>query len=281
MGKPKACCGCDYAQKCDRQRNRFTKEEEINDIISSAKEMNKFYKCKILNNKESIEIIASALLGKFSKLNKVVDGVTIRDTFNANHDGKTASKDDFSEDLLGIALRNEERNFDFGKIFDYQVPFTKPPIIGPIDLVAVDGVIIKLIELKAPDSVETLLRCILEIYTYYKILIRAKKKFISEYEKDLPQEHEYSFHPLILVGEHSAAGEELSKIEDYHALKILIGKLEAELDEPFEFYVYNYDGDKMLKEGPRDNKDRDRGKRFLCGKFTARVINIFPEENGR
>ena len=59
-----------------------------------------------------------------------------------------------------------------GEVIDYQVPLKSKQSdrAGKIDLMTFDEStgILRLIELKAPKSKETLLRCVLEIYTYYK-----------------------------------------------------------------------------------------------------------------
>lgn len=68
------------------------------------------------------------------------------------------------------------RPFDvIGKIVDYQVPLKTPGAndnsgLGKIDLLAVNGDTLYLLEVKAPDNTESPLRAILEIYTYWKQL---------------------------------------------------------------------------------------------------------------
>ena len=84
-------------------------------------------------------------------------------------------------------LRKEERlarsmygrKFGELEILDYQVPLKNAGTeenkgLGKIDLLAWDGERLIILELKRPDSTETLLRCILEAYTYWKTVDHAK-----------------------------------------------------------------------------------------------------------
>ena len=64
-------------------------------------------------------------------------------------------------------------------MLDYQVPLKdyiakKHPGLGKIDLLAYDGASLVILELKKPDSEETLLRCVLEAYTYFKTMNTVK-----------------------------------------------------------------------------------------------------------
>ena len=71
----------------------------------------------------------------------------------------------------------------FGTVFDYQVPLTRDSSnenkAGKIDLVSRKGNEIYLLELKRPSSTETLLRCILESYTYSQLI--NTQKFVADY----------------------------------------------------------------------------------------------------
>ena len=63
-----------------------------------------------------------------------------------------------------------------GRIIDYQTPLkaTSKDIAGKIDLLAYDGKILRLLELKNPDSEETMLRCVLEGFTYLRTVDQEK-----------------------------------------------------------------------------------------------------------
>lgn len=91
------------------------------------------------------------------------------------------------EEAIAIGLLRDSIDhgsiYPFGKVFDYQIPLnaTKHDHNGKIDIVSESGNEIFLLELKKPDSNETMLRCVLESYTYSKQL--DKEKFLEEYGK--------------------------------------------------------------------------------------------------
>lgn len=71
------------------------------------------------------------------------------------------------------------KNYEnLGKIIDFQVPINNisNDKAGKIDLIAYSehDNVLYLLEFKKPDSKETLLRCILEVYTYYRQIYRTK-----------------------------------------------------------------------------------------------------------
>ena len=89
------------------------------------------------------------------------------------------------EEAIAIGLLRESldngKTYDFGKVFDYQIPLKakQSDSCGKIDVVSESGNDIFLLELKKPDSSETMLRCVLESYTYSRQL--NKEKFLEEY----------------------------------------------------------------------------------------------------
>ncbi len=88
------------------------------------------------------------------------------------------------EDRIAKEIHKEKFYKELGEVFDYQVPLkntNKDTGVGKIDLVAFNKNEnnVYLLELKRRDSKETLLRCVLEIYTYWKQLNKDnfKKSF--------------------------------------------------------------------------------------------------------
>lgn len=69
-----------------------------------------------------------------------------------------------------------EQYVKVGKILDYQVPLKNKQSdqAGKIDLLAYDGSILRVLELKKPDTQETMLRCVLEGYTYLRTVDTVK-----------------------------------------------------------------------------------------------------------
>ena len=86
--------------------------------------------------------------------------------------------------------------YDFiGEIIDYQTPLKnrRSDIAGKIDLLSYDGTYLRVLELKKPDSDESMLRCVLEGYTYMKTL--DCEKIVCEW--NLPIDTEVKASPLV------------------------------------------------------------------------------------
>ena len=72
--------------------------------------------------------------------------------------------------------------YDFiGKIIDYQTPLKnkRTDVAGKIDLLSYDGKTLYVLELKKPDSKESMLRCVLEGFTYMKTA--DNKKLLKDF----------------------------------------------------------------------------------------------------
>lgn len=103
------------------------------------------------------------------------------------HDGTIERQTNREEEILAKRIFNYSREGnnlgELGKVFDYQVPLknTRDDKAGKIDLVSFnqDTNTVWLVELKRKDNKDTLLRCMLEIATYYQLL--DKDLFIESY----------------------------------------------------------------------------------------------------
>ena len=226
----------------------YTKEETRNSVLACLeKDVKSFYKSTIINRtgrtrdtKEYYtEVIAELLLEKYEYINRIGGNVNIRSSkpFNCGHQGipnidrrmEVYGRIKFNEKLLAFALFNSNQEYDFGRVFDYEVPLKEKMSDrhGKIDLVAVKGNAIKLIELKVNNSSgkETLLRAILEIITYYKYLIASKSNFIFDFQKALGKKPDYDFQPVILAEQDSFCAQQLNEINNYPRLAELIKKI--------------------------------------------------------
>lgn len=136
------------------------------------------------NNRPYVEVISEVLLQKKEMLFNI--NSSQRESFYVDtHDGKIKAFTNRSEEMLAKSLYCQEID-GLGTVFDYQVPLksTQKDKSGKIDLVSIsnDSNNIYLIELKVADSKETLLRCGLEIHTYYKQLEQDNFK---NFKKDI------------------------------------------------------------------------------------------------
>ncbi len=101
----------------------------------------------------------------------------------SHHDGTFSinEKSNRHEEKFAKLLFDKNNNYSsLGKIIDFQVPLKdkQKDKAGKIDLISFDknNSTLYLIELKYGENTETLLRAILEIYTYYKIVDEGKLK---------------------------------------------------------------------------------------------------------
>lgn len=178
-----------------------------------------FYKASIVNYKGYVqgtsqadknrysEVIASTLLSK-DLLSAWTDLKPVRSNhFDTNHspseivDMKKLQGTNRKEEILAKLLFYQREVDGLGYIFDYQTPLkaTQNDSYGKIDLLGynTDDECYSVIELKyrPSGSEETLLRCVLEAYTYYKLLdlkqiksdvdhagIKALKKELPKYK---------------------------------------------------------------------------------------------------
>ena len=77
------------------------------------------------------------------------------------------------EEWIAKEIFNEQFINGLGEVIDYQTPLKAPGAgkanlgLGKIDLLAFNDSELIILELKKPETDETLLRCVLEAYTYY------------------------------------------------------------------------------------------------------------------
>ena len=232
-----------------------------------------FYKKNILNYRGKTsdsstpysEVIADELFQNFNILSRLEKGVHIRKTksFDRGHRGipnieariKRFGEITYSEKLFAIALYNSKIAFEFGKIFDYQVPMKEKQddAFGEIDIVALDQSAIKLIELKIKGtSEETLLRALLEVYTYYKIIKGSLKKFIHDFK--LTAQRQLFFQPCIITDRDALSGKTLHDLESYPCTTKLISTMQKEIGKYIEFYTYAYPSQKISQRSNTDKR---------------------------
>ncbi len=182
------------------------------------------------------EIIAKHLLDNYDRWAEKIPMITRKKTYDSTHDGTVPS--DLSnaegtspkikkqkEKRLAIKMFNTVDHFSLiGKICDYETPLksVRSDVAGKIDLFSKceDGSII-LLELKtAENQEETLLRAVLEIYTYSRIV--DGKKLL----KDFGLAADTQIRKAVLLGHGSQAH------NDYHDgewVKELMKKLGVEI----------------------------------------------------
>ncbi len=248
--------------------SRAYSENKIREMIKSALETNPLfiYQENFLNyrgrtsdsRKPYSEVIAKELVENYHQLMRLGKDVSIRRTksFNVCHNGipdvnarlKRFDYLKFSEKLLAIALFNSDTEYCFGEIIDYQVSLKEKQSdkFGEIDLVAKKGRSLKLIELKIKGrNEETLLRALLEIYTYYKLINNSLDKFVDDFNLDNGKE--LYFQPAIIIDRFSLSGEILENIDNYPNIKMLVSTINTEIGISVEFFTYSYVSQEIIQ----------------------------------
>ena len=228
----------------------YSKDEIIKKLEVAKSEMWKFYSQDFVNyrgktsDKERdyyTEIIAEWLLDNIELFNDI-KMISRENSYKVDsHDGKIKNeKSGREEEIIAMKLfdfsQNQGKVFDIiGKIIDYQTPLknVQTDDVGKIDLLAYNESkkTLRILELKRPDSKETMLRCVLEAYTYLKIV--DKTKLLKDFE--LPEDTTIEACPFVFLD--GAQYQEMQ--QDREHLKDLIEKLGIEviyLEEKNEEY---------------------------------------------
>lgn len=171
----------------------YSKDEIIKKMEVAKSEMWKFYSQDFVNyrgktsDKEGYcytEIIAKWLIDNIELFNDI-KMISRENSYKVDsHDGIIKNEESKrEEEKIAMKLfdlsQNQRKVFDvIGKIIDYQTPLKdiQTDKAGKIDLLAYNKKekILRILELKRPGSKETMLRCVLEAYTYSKVVDKAK-----------------------------------------------------------------------------------------------------------
>ena len=217
---------------------KFSKNEILEMIENAKFDIRSFYKQDFVNyagkTKDSkeyyTEIIAEWLLSHVDLFNKI-KLINREGSYRIeSHDGKIINQEsNRAEEKIAMKLFDYSQNkgeiFDkFGKIIDYQTPLKniQTDDAGKIDLLAYneDTDTLRILELKKSDSKETMLKCLLEVYTYLKIV--NKVKLLEDF--GLPKDTIVKASPLVFF-----EGMQYKEMqEDRKNLKKLMEKMEIE-----------------------------------------------------
>ena len=215
------------------------KKYSKNEILEEIQDMGNFYKRKVVNYRGTTsdskeyytEVVAEWIL-KNIYLFDYIKPITREKSYKVDsHDGKNKDNDSNREEekiamKLFVLSQNQGKVFDvIGKIIDYQTPLKniRADKAGKIDLLAYneEEKILRILELKRPDSKETMLRCVLEAYTYLKVV--DKTKLLKDF--GLPENTEIKACPFVFYD-----GEQYKEMqEDRKNLKDLIKELGIEV----------------------------------------------------
>ena len=212
--------------------NGYKKDEIINKL-ENLKDISTLYKEDFIKNKKYIEVVSEWLLNNIDLLYKIKK-ITRLSSYKVNtHDGKYTPRPNPSEEIIAMDIFNQGSLNILGKILDYQTPLKneQKDKAGKIDIVSYNKDIktVYLLELKKEDNEETMLRCVLEIFTYSKTL--DKDKFLEDF--NLSKDTKIKASPLVFFN-----GSQYKEMVDGNNkfLKQLMDKLDI---EPF-YIIKNY-----------------------------------------
>lgn len=163
----------------------YTKTDIISKCTAAFGEISIFYKQNFVNyrgrtsdtNELFTEVIAEFLCDHIEKFKNGIPTITREITYKTpGHDGVIRNGASNREEEL-IAMQMYGKKYDFvGKMIDYQTPLKseRSDKAGKIDLLAYDGSVLSILELKKPDSDETMLRCVLEGFAYLRTVDQEK-----------------------------------------------------------------------------------------------------------
>lgn len=136
------------------------------------------YRGKTTDTKEYYTEVISRWLLEHLDLLEQIKPITRQSSYLVEgHDGVPDNPDsNREEELIAMAMKRQGSLSIVGQILDYQTPLksVQTDKAGKIDLLAYDGTTLRILELKEPDSKETMLRCVLEGYTYLRTVDQAK-----------------------------------------------------------------------------------------------------------
>ena len=238
----------------------YSKNEIIKKLEVAKSEMWKFYSQDFVNyrgktsDKEGYyytEIIAKWLLNNIELFNDI-KMISRENSYKVDsHDGKIKNKDSRrEEEIIAMKLfdfsQNQGKVFDIiGKIIDYQTPLkdVQTDKAGKIDLLAYNEKenpkTLRILELKKPDSKETMLRCVLEAYTYLKVV--DKTKLLKDFA--LPEDTLIKACPFVFYGKEQYR--EMQAIKDDRGN---LGKLIEKLGIEVIYLKEEKDGEYSIKK---------------------------------
>ena len=221
--------------KTDKKNNneKTKKVKQEDNYIEVKRFAANFYKAPIVNYKGKVtgskdlysEVIAETLIND-NFIKDWLNLIPVRpEHFKINHPNTDENVDALKitnrkEEILAKLLFYQHEVAGLGYIFDYQTPLkeTRNDSYGKIDLLGynTDDKCYSVIELKyrPSGSEETLLRCVLEAYTYYRLLDIKQINSAKEHEgiQQLKKLHGYKHtnetELVVLFDERSCAKED-------------------------------------------------------------------------
>lgn len=165
----------EQCRKAFKNKSTFYKKDFVN-YAGKTKDTNEYY----------TEVIAEFLCDNINDYIDGIDCITRKSSYKTEgHDGIFNSASNREEEKIAMQIFTQSREYGpfslIGEIIDYQTPLKSSASdeAGKIDLLSFNGKIMRILELKKPNSKETMLRCVLQGYTYLKTV--DNKKLVTDF----------------------------------------------------------------------------------------------------
>ena len=164
-----------------------------NDILRMCEvafdDIKTFYKQSFINyngrtddtNEYYTEVVADFLCSNISAYINGIPQITRAASYKTTgHDGDFNADTPREEEKIAMEMFKQSKGglqYDhIGDIIDYQTPLKnkRSDVAGKIDLLSYDGCTLYILELKKHDSEESMLRCVLEGFTYMQTVNKEK-----------------------------------------------------------------------------------------------------------
>lgn len=228
----------------------YTRNEIVEKCRSEFCNINTFYQADIINyrgkcsdtDEPFTEVIADFICEHIQEYISGIPRITRNSPYKtAGHNGEYNPASNRVEEITAMRMfrfcADGGQYSNIGRIIDYQTPLksVKTDEAGKIDLLAYDGEILRLLELKKTDSKESMLRCVLEGFTYLQTV--DKGKLLRDYE--LPADTIVKACPFVFFG-----GEQWREMQENRPqLRRLMQLLDSK-----PYYITERDGIFEIKE---------------------------------
>lgn len=197
----------------------YARDDLENMINDASKEIATFYQQPFINYRGRTtdtgeyytEIIAEWCCNSIQLLEGIQTIPRERPYRVEAHDGIPPTSDSpREEELIAMKMFRQRALLGIGGILDYQTPLKAKKDkdgVGKIDLLAYDGKTLRILELKKPESKETMLRCVLEGYTYLKTV--DTEKLLKDF--NLPADTKVVACPFVFAQDESNPYQEMKE----------------------------------------------------------------------